>query len=271
MRTRIREITQVDAGEISDGLADSFLSEAWRHCAFWKTDWPFYRQTWTHTFVGDGANDTITMKDLVAGATDEATVARPATPNAIEQVFDVTRQRQLRHLDPADFNKLRYGSSGVTSSGDPTHWTVVAGQYRNDTIENVGWDVGFDIRIWPVPTTTVELRLEGTREPINFAEPSYGYVAGDVPGGYHNAEPELAVPDMPPAFHQAILNYAIGLAFTFLDEGDRSLFYIQLCDNILVQQEDNWFRLPPSDGPLRINGGNRFDQHLPSRMRFDWE
>lgn len=271
MIANIRTLTQSDSTELPDALCLTFLEQAWRHCAYWKKDWPFYRQTWTYTLVGDGTRNTVTAKQLVAGADNTAEVARPGSPNSIEQVFDTTNDRRLQYKEPADLRRMIYGSPTLS---EPRYWTVEQGQWNNETITNVGWDVSFTLYVWPTPASgeSYALRLEGWREPINFTTTEHGYSSGTVPGGYYSTTAAQAVPDMPPAFHEAILNYAIGQAFTFLDEGDRALFYITMCDNTLLQQEDIWFRAAPSDGPLVIGKGKTTRWgHGSDRLRYDFE
>jgi hypothetical protein len=130
------------------------------------------------------------------------------------------------------------------------------------------------VNVYPIPSngSTYVLRLEGWREPISFVTTNEAYVSGTVPGGYYSATAGSSIPDMPQPFHEAILNYAIGLTYAFLDEGDRSMFYVALCDNAIVQQEDIWFRSSPSDGPLVVGKGKTTSPgRMLGRLRYDWE
>lgn len=273
MATRIRLITQSDTNDLPDTTCDYLLQEAWEHCAYAKTYWPFYRQTWTHTFTGDGSAYTFSSANLQdPGATGDATAFRPASPNAIEAVFDTSNDRQLAFVDAAEFNKIY--QRNPSSVGDPRCYTVEQGQWDESALGNVGWDVSFNIKLWPIPSNagSYPLVIEGYREPQSFVVLNED-ATGTALGPYYDATAANAVPDMPVAFHDAILNYAIGLAFAFLDEGDRTLFFMTLCDNILAQQETVWFRAPSLDGPVILNGGTKrgvYDM-LPARLRYDWE
>lgn len=270
MRDLLRSLTQTDSDEIPDTLADHFLETAWQHCSAWKANWPFYRKTWTYTFAGDASTDSFTLWELVDDGSDsDADVALPAMPNSIEQVFDVTNNRRLLYMDIADYRRVRYGTD-LGRTGDATHWSFEGGEYTNSGLTNVGWDVAAKFYLWPLPATSVTLRIEGWRQPISFVTLNEG-ASGTPAGGYYSATAANAVPDMPAPFHEAILNYAIGQAFVYLDEGDRALFYIQLCDNKLALLEDQWFRAVPSDGPIVMNGKPRWTTALPERLRYDFE
>lgn len=268
----IRTITQSDSTDLPDTLLAIFVDEAWRHCAFWK-QWPFYRQTWTYTLTGTGSLSTITVKQLIAGADNVAETAQPATPNSIEAVFDTTNDRKLAFVDNAEYDRLlRENPDNV---GDPRCYTVEQGQWKNNTITNVGWHVDFTFKFWPIPSNAAvyALRFEGFREPISFVTTADGYSSGTVPGGYYSATPASAVPDMPTEFHEAILHYAIGQAFAYLDEGQRSMYYNAKCDNVLALQENRWFKGPTLDGPLVLNSGMRTGVYnqLPARLKYDFE
>lgn len=271
--SNIRTITQSDSTDLPDSLCNLFLQQAWEHCAYSKPNWPFYRQTWTYTFAGTGGAYTVTQKQLMAGSDNSAENASPATPNSIEAIYDTLRDNKLAFIDNATFDRIFRAND--TTTGDPRCYTVEQGQWSNNTITNVGWTTTFTIKLWPIPTNAVNytLRIEGFREPISFVQTNDGYSSGTVPGGYYNSTAASAIPDMPVAFHNAILNYAIGLAFAHLDEGDRSQFHTALCDQILAQQEKVWFSGPTMDGPIIIGGGTKRGAYNtpPARLKFDWE
>lgn len=269
----IRTLTQTDSTDLPDSLLAIFVDEAWRHCAYWKPNWPFYRQTWTYALVGTGSLSTLTVKSLIAGADNVAEYAQPATPNSIEAVYDTTQDNKLAFVDNAEFDKLYRAND--TTTGDPRCYTIEQGQWSNNTITNVGWNVSFTFKFWPIPSdgVTYNLRFEGFREPISFVATNDGFSSGTVPGGYYNSSASSAIPDMPVAFHEAILHYATGQAFAYLDEGDRSVYYSAKCDNVLAMQEKVWFRGPVMDGPLVLGSGSRRGVYdgLPARLRYPWE
>lgn len=271
--TNVRLITQTDSTDLPDSTINLFLEEAWQHCAYWKPNWPFYRQTWTYTLTGTGTLFSFTMKELIAGATTTATVAAPAGPNAIEAIFDTLRDNKLAFVDNAEFNKLYRAND--TTTGDPRCYTIEQNQFALSGANNIGWEAGFTVKVWPIPTNAVAytLRLEGFREPISFVNTPVGYVSGTVPGGYYSATAASAYPDMPTPFHEAILHYAIAQAFAYLDDGQRSTYFAAKADNVLALQESNWFRGPTKDGPMRLNNGTRRGIHnmIPARLRYDFE
>jgi hypothetical protein len=273
MYTNIRLVTQTDTTDLPNTTCDLFLEQAWQHAAYWKAQWPFYRKTWTYTFAGDGTDFAFTSKELVAGGTTTATVAHPAAPNSIEAIYDTLRDNKLAFVDNAEFNRLLRAND--TTTGDPRVYTIEQNEYADSGTTNLAWQPGFTVKMWPIPSasTNYTLRIEGFREPISFVTPPQGYVSGTVPGGYYSSTATSAVPDMPTPFHEAILNYAIGLAFAYLDEGDRSVYYSALADNKLIQLEAHWFRAPATDGPVVLNGGQKRGAYntLPGRLRYDYE
>lgn len=270
MQSRLRDLTQTDSSEISDVLANLFIEEGWRHCAYWHPHWPFYRQTWTYSLAGP--LNTITSKQLVAGADNVAEVALPATPNSIVGIFDATNDRKLEFVPYDSFMDLALLHPDTT--GDPRRWTIEQGQFKDETITNIGWAVAFTIRLWPTPPSgdTYNLEFYGFREPISFVDTNDGYGSGTVPGGYYSTTAATAIPDMPIPFHEAILWYAVGQAFAYLDEGDKTVFYSAKADNILRQQEAVWFRLPPSDQPIVMGSdGLGFATRRRHRLPYQWE
>ncbi len=272
----IRTVTQADSTELPDATLLIYLQQAWEHCAYYKPNWPFYRQTWTHAFAGDGSTYQITQKTLIAANQASPWVAgtpSPATPNSIEAVYDTTSDNKLSFIDNAEFEKLYRAND--TTTGDPRCYTITQGQWSNSVIDNIGWTTTFTIKLWPIPSdgVTYNLRFDGFREPVSFVQTNDGYTSGTVPGSYYSSTASSAIPDMPIAFHNAILNYAIGLAFAHLDEGDRVVFHTTLCDQILAQQEKVWFRAPVLDGPIVFGGGQKRGAYntLPARLTYDWE
>ena len=270
MISNIRTLTDTDSTDLPDSLCQIFLSEAWRHAAHWKPYWPFYRTTWTYTFTGDGTAYSFTATNLVDPNGDTVpTAMMPAAPNAIEAVFDTTNDVKLKFLDAAEFDRLYRANDDTT--GDPRYYTVAQTQYVDDSVD-WGWQTGLTFKLWPIPSNgdSIALVIEGFREPINFSEVNEGGDGTDV-GGYYSATAANAVPDMPEAFHEAILWYAVGQAFAYLDEGDRSLFYIAKADNVLALQENRWFRGPTLDGPLVLNSGRGYTSGLKARLKYDFE
>lgn len=272
-RSNLRTITQTDSTELPDALCDIFIEEAWRHCAYWKPNWPFYRQQWTYAFVGNGTASTVTVKQLIAGGDTTAEYAPPASPNSIESVFDTTRDNKLAFLDNSEFDILFRDND--TTVGDPRCYSIQGGQWSNTSaIANVGWTVENVIKLWPIPSSGVthNLVINGYREPINFVARGED-ASADTIGGYQNTTPASAEPDMPISFHEAILWYAVGQAFAYLDEGDRSVYYNAKCDNVLALQENLWFMAPVHDGPVVFGGGSRRGhyQRVPARLRYDFE
>ena len=272
----IRLVTQTDTADLPNATLDLLLQQAWEHCAYAKSQWPFYRATWTHAFEGDGTAYTITQKTLIAANQASPWVAgqpSPMLPNSIEGVYDTTRDNKLAFVDNAEFKKLYRAND--TTTGDPRCYTITQGQWSNSVIDNIGWTTAFTIKLWPIPAdgVTYNLRFEGFREPVSFVQTNDAYTSGTVPGGYYSSTAASAVPDMPIAFHNAILNYAIGLAFSYIDEPERSNYHTALCDQILAQQEAVWFRAPMNDGPVVLGGGNRRGVYntLPARLKYDWE
>lgn len=271
-RSNIRTLTQSDTTDLPDALCDIFIEEAWRHCAYWRPNWPFYRQQWTYAFVGDGSTSTITVKKLIAGGTTSATVAIPSTPSSIESIFDNTRDVKLAFMDNAEFDRTFRAND--TTTGDPRCYAVQSGQWTNSPgITNIGWLSDFLIKLWPIPTSgvTYNLIVNGFREPINFVAKGED-AASAHPAGYYSATASSAEPDMPISFHEAILWYAVGAAFAYLDEGDRSTYYSAKCDNVLALQENLWFRAPGGES-LVLNGGSRLGVYngIHDRLRFDFE
>ncbi len=267
--SNIRTITQTDSTDLPDATLALFTDEAWRHCAYWPAQpWPFYRTAWTYTFSGDGSAYTITHKQLIAGADTTAENNSLAAPNAVEGVYDTTNDRKLRFIDSAEFERLY--RTNDTTTGAPLYYTVTQGQWTTQSL-STGWYVDLTIKLWPIPTngSSVALRIEGFREPVSFVSLPDG--ASAAIGGYYNATAASAVPDMPTPFHEAIQNYAIGQAFAYLDEGDRSVYFTTKCDNLLVMLEARWFSGPTKDGPLVVNGGRGWNTSLPDRLRYDFE
>lgn len=274
--SNIRTIAQSDSTDLPDSLCELFLQQAWEHCAYSKPNWPFYRATWTHAFTGTGSAYTITQKTLIAANQASPWVAGsppPANPNSIEAIYDVTNDNKLAFVDNREFDKLLRAND--TTTGEPRCYTVQQGQWTDSVIDNIGWTTTFTIKMWPIPANgeTYDLRIEGFREPVSFVQTNDDYTSGTVPGGYYSSTATNAVPDMPIAFHNAILNYAIGLALAHLDEGDRSQFHTVLCDQILAQQEKVWFSGPSHDGPVVLGSGTKRGAYnrLPARLKYDFE
>jgi hypothetical protein len=261
MRTNIRTVTQTDSTELPDATIDMMLSEALQHCAYYVRYWPFYRNNWT---VSQLANDfDLTLTGLVdQDANNTATLYHFTRQNQITQIVDTTNNRTLEWITWEEMVALREIGTG-TGTG-PTQWAFSNSSVA-DTID-VGYVSPWTIYFYPTPSAAYSLRIDGFRDPIDWVDALDGG-SSDV-GGYIAA----GEPDMPHTFHPAIQNYATGLALAYLDEGDRSIFYLTLAENVLRQQQEIWTSMPQSNAPLVMGGdGLTYTKTLPRRLRYSWE
>lgn len=261
MRSNIRTLTQTDSTELPDALVDMMLSESLQHCSSWTRYWPFYRNSWSVSLLA--ADYDITLQNLIDPAASGATTAYHFMRlNQITSVIDTTNDVPLKWVTWDELIAMR--ETTTSSATGPICWSF-SNVAVADTI-NLGYVSPWLIYIFPTPTDAVTIRIDGYRDPIDWVTALDGGTS-DV-GGYIAA----GEPDMPHPFHPAIQNFAVGLALAYLDEGDRSMFYMALADNILRQQQEIWLSTPQSGAPLIVGGdGTSALGQLPSRLRYPWE
>lgn len=146
--------------------------------------------------------------------------------------------RLFKYLSESDFHRLIDRDN--TSSGVPSVWSPSLS--------------GTEMTVWPAPSVATEIVVYGFKSPSNWVSEGAGGVS-----------------DMPEEFDDAILAYALGKTYASQDEGQTSVFWLNMADVHLTQLEDRYDSGPPVD--LVMNGGavSSWMPETPGRLRFDFE
>lgn len=145
--------------------------------------------------------------------------------------------KQLVYLSRSDFEQQVKRDN--TTSGEPRVWTPAT---QNS------------IRFWPTPDANTEVDLYGWREPTNWV-----------------AEGAGGVSDMPEDFDDAILYYALGQTYAQQDEGQTSVYWLNMADVVLVALEDKYDQLPPVSAVMNGRPGWVWESETLGRLPFDFE
>lgn len=119
--------------------------------------------------------------------------------------------------------------SFVDASGEPLFWTVNAGV----------------LRLYPTPDAAFTLTAYGFREPVEWV----------------NGDSSLQS-DMPEAFDDVILEWAIGRAFQRQEDGDLGVMHLDQAEVLLRNLQKRWMR-HASSAPLVLNDGVRSSVERP--------
>ena len=198
-----------------------------------------YAQRWNQGLWPEYENTwTFTLTSGVDTYTLTDLASNDANGYLIGNVRDVRSddRKSFVYLSRDDFD--RQVSRDNTSSGSPSIWSPR----------------GTSIRVFPTPDAAYEIDVFGWRKPVNWVSEGAGGVS-----------------DLPEEFDDAILAYALGMAYAQQDEGQTSVFWLNLADVHLVQLEDAVDQMPPVD--LVMNGRPRYvwAVETPGRIPFTFE
>lgn len=229
-RDRLRDVLDVGTGDLTDTVADLFLTQGMRYCQRYNRGlWPFYENTWTFNTVAD-------QKDYAF------TAVQANDPNSykIAQIASVRSddKKKFTWMSRNDFD--RDIARDTTAKGTPRVWSV-----RDYTT----------LRLYPTPNDVVAVDVHGHRTPTNWIA---------IGGG--------STSDMPEQFDDVILCYALGKAYAQQDEGQTSLFWLQIATAMLEELETLYDSPPPVDSAMNSRPwGPSWRPETPGRLPFDFE
>lgn len=223
LRNDVRTYLDVDAEDLPDQLIARFAREAHRRIMSAVDHWSFLEYDWSFSTSASTDEYDLTALSSTAGElVDEIHTLRRSTGSPLPQIGPTEARRRF----PNDSN-----------SGTPYYW-----RRANDKIV-----------LFPTPTTTETIYVEGWRKPFEWVDGENGYVS-----------------DFPDQFDDVIFNYVLGKAYMQQEDPDQGLTSLDLADEILrrlVKRENDMQGEPIVIGSRRRAGGTG----LPSSHRYDWE
>lgn len=144
---------------------------------------------------------------------------------------------RFTYLSREDFDRTI--ARDHTASGNPYVWSP----RDSDTI-----------RLYPTTDSVITVDIHGWRDPENWVD--------DGTGG---------VSDLPEEFDDAILAYMLGKVYAQQDEGQTSVFWLQMADVHLAALEDAVDQPPPVDMAMNSVPADLKRHDASGRLPFDFE
>ena len=149
IRTKVREVVDMDSTDISDALLSMYVIDGYERIIALDGRWPFFEKSWTLTTVADQGSYLIS--DIGSGSVREITsVVDPAGGGV-----------RLTLIDHADGEALWLGAGD--QSGTPRHFSI--------------WEQS--LHLWPKPEGAVTLNLRGYRKPTAWYDSGTTVVDAD--------------------------------------------------------------------------------------------
>jgi hypothetical protein len=197
-----------------------------------------YAQRWNQgLWPSYGHTWTVTLTSGTRDYTYDTLEVGDASSYTIAHVRDVRSddRNSFVYLSRPDFDGQVARDS--TASGSPYVWSP----RDSDTI-----------RFYPEPNAAIAVDIFGYREGTNW-----------VALGTES--------DLPEMFDDAILAYALGKAYAQQDEGQTSIFWLQMADVHLTQLEDMFDQPPPVDMVMNGRPISLWSAETPGRLPYDFE
>jgi hypothetical protein len=209
IRLYVRQFLDLETEDLPDVLIDTWIKEGYRKVVRATRRWPHFEDVWT--------------------ATTEAGVAELTLPAAIEEIASIEGPWGiLQHVGESaardDYNRW----SAAPTSGDPLAWSKHGGT----------------VRLYPTPSSAIDLRILGYRPPSDW-----------MAGGAGN------VPDFPEDCEDALLTWVMHRAYTHQDDPELAAQEAQRFGAAVEEMVSHYVQgdlaLPLTFGGGRTQGGRR--------------